>query len=171
MVMVLVTVVVVEMVVVVALVSIIENITAPTNQKSRHNNYLGDTVIEAPRGAGEQLRAPRSRSRRCRCLQRVKTDAPQRMMQPQSLRQQIKKADIKKLPPRMRTSSASSVAMARATSCITSLPMCWPKRVKRTTWCWGAALSLRASCRSSSAVSCLKPGCSPRECIFPLVQL
>jgi hypothetical protein len=38
--MVVVIVVVVEMVVVgVALVSIIENITAPTNQKSRHINY------------------------------------------------------------------------------------------------------------------------------------
>jgi hypothetical protein len=92
MVMVVVIVVEVEMVVVFALVLIIENITAPTNKKSRHINYRRVAVLEAPRGAGEQLRAPRSRRRRCRCLQRVKTDAPQCMMQPQSQRQRTKKS-------------------------------------------------------------------------------
>ncbi len=47
------------------------------------NNYLRATVVEAPRGAAEPLQAPRIRRRRFRSLQRVKTDAPQRMMQPQ----------------------------------------------------------------------------------------
>jgi hypothetical protein len=46
------------------------------------NNYIRDSVVEAPRGAAEHPQAQSIRSRPFRYLQRVKSHAPQRMMQP-----------------------------------------------------------------------------------------
>jgi hypothetical protein len=55
-----------------------------TQTKSKNNvqhNYRRHEVLEAPRGAAEPLQAQSIRKRRFCSLQRVKTRAPQRMMQ------------------------------------------------------------------------------------------
>jgi hypothetical protein len=68
-----------------------------TQTKSKNNvqhNYCRDAVVGAPRGAAEPLQAQSIRRRRFRSLQRVKTRAPQRMMQPKITTQTKSKNNV-----------------------------------------------------------------------------